>query len=91
MAQVGTERWVLACLRLLPGCSFTIAAHKLVIPALRRLRQEDHEFKVNLGCIERPCLKKLSNRARHWWLTPAILATWETKIGSIRFEASLGK
>jgi hypothetical protein len=29
-----------------------------VIPALRMLRQEDHKFKANLSCIERPCLKK---------------------------------
>jgi hypothetical protein len=28
-----------------------------VIPALRRLRQEDHEFKTSLGYIARPCLK----------------------------------
>jgi hypothetical protein len=28
------------------------------IPALRRLRQEDREFKDNLGNIVRPCLKK---------------------------------
>jgi hypothetical protein len=29
-----------------------------VIPTLRRLRQEDQEFKVSLGYIARPCLKK---------------------------------
>jgi hypothetical protein len=28
------------------------------IPALRRLSQEDLEFKVSLGYIVRPCLKK---------------------------------
>jgi hypothetical protein len=29
-----------------------------VIPELRRLRQEDLEFKVSLGYTEKPCLKK---------------------------------
>jgi hypothetical protein len=28
-----------------------------VIPALRRLRQEEHEFKASLGHIQRPYLK----------------------------------
>jgi hypothetical protein len=29
-----------------------------IFPALRRLRLVDHEFKVNLGFKERPCLRK---------------------------------
>jgi hypothetical protein len=29
-----------------------------VIPVLRRLRQEDGEFKARLDYLERPCLKK---------------------------------
>jgi hypothetical protein len=29
-----------------------------IIPALGRLRQEDLEFKVSLGYIERPCPQK---------------------------------
>jgi hypothetical protein len=29
-----------------------------VTPALRRLRQEDHEIKASLGYTARPCLKK---------------------------------
>jgi hypothetical protein len=31
-----------------------------VIPALRRLRQEDHKTEVSLGYIVRLCLKKQS-------------------------------
>jgi hypothetical protein len=30
----------------------------IVIPALGRLRQEEHEFDANLGYIVKPCLKK---------------------------------
>jgi hypothetical protein len=31
--------------------------HMPVIPALRRLRQENYEFKASWGCIARLCLK----------------------------------
>jgi hypothetical protein len=30
-----------------------------VIPALRRLRQEDHKFQASLGYMGRPCLKAI--------------------------------
>jgi hypothetical protein len=29
-----------------------------IIPALRRLTHEDHEFKASLGYTDRPCFKK---------------------------------
>jgi hypothetical protein len=36
------------------------------IPALRRLRQEDLEFEVNLGYIVRFCLKKVKDGNFGW-------------------------
>jgi hypothetical protein len=32
--------------------------YNAVISALGRLKQKDQEFKVSLGCLARPCLKK---------------------------------
>jgi hypothetical protein len=34
--------------------------HTPVMPALRRLKQEDHDFQASLGCIERPCVKTIN-------------------------------
>jgi hypothetical protein len=34
-----------------------------IIPALRRLRQVDHEFKAGLGYTMRSCLKTLRNKS----------------------------
>jgi hypothetical protein len=36
----------------------------LIIPALGRQRQEDHEFKVSLGYTARLCLKKKDNKKK---------------------------
>jgi hypothetical protein len=47
-----------------------------IIPALRRLRQEDCKFKASLGYGGRLCLKN-KIIARHQWFTPVILATQE--------------
>jgi hypothetical protein len=38
--------------------------HTPVIPALRRLREEEHEFEVRLGYIIRPNLKKKKKEKR---------------------------
>jgi hypothetical protein len=35
-----------------------------IIAAFRRLRQEGHKFKVSLGYIVRPCLKR-KNEIKH--------------------------
>jgi hypothetical protein len=35
-----------------------------IIPAVRRLRQEDLEFKASLGYTAKPCLKKENKKKR---------------------------
>jgi hypothetical protein len=35
--------------------------HTPIIPALRRLLEEDLKFKASLGYVARPCLKKKKN------------------------------
>jgi hypothetical protein len=36
-----------------------------VVPALRRLRQEDHEFEASLGSLARSCLKTKTKRQNY--------------------------
>jgi hypothetical protein len=36
-----------------------------VIPRLRRLRQEDHEFKANLGYIVTTCSERKRKKKNH--------------------------
>jgi hypothetical protein len=40
-------------------------AHTPIIPALRRLRQKRHKFKVSQGYLVRTCLKK-ANKKQCW-------------------------
>jgi hypothetical protein len=54
--------------------------HTPTIPALQRQRQEDYKFEDSCGCVMRPCLKWFRGPAGHQWLTPVILATWETEM-----------
>lgn len=38
----------------------------LVIPALKRLKQEDHKFKATLGYTARPCLRQTTLERDRW-------------------------
>jgi hypothetical protein len=41
-----------------------------VISALRRLRQEDHEFMASLGCTARPSQMSQKRKKPNYLLTP---------------------
>jgi hypothetical protein len=63
--------------------------YKPVIPALRKLKQEDCKFKANLGNIGRSRFKKKKKKkgvTRHQWLMSEILATPEAEIRKITVQ-----
>jgi hypothetical protein len=62
-----------------------------VIPALRRLRQKDHNFKASLGQTVKPCLKNNKTMAGCQWLSPIILAIQEAEIRRIEVQNQLGQ
>jgi hypothetical protein len=53
-----------------------------VNPALRRLRQEDQEFKVSLNNLVKPCLK-VKIKESGMWLSGRTLALVFVALGSI--------
>jgi hypothetical protein len=70
-----------------------------IIPAPRKLRQEDHGLETSLGYKARPCLKKTNIHSQNQqqqqrtphragrWLTPIILATQEAEIRRIKVRS----
>jgi hypothetical protein len=38
--------------------------HTVTVPALGRLRQEDHKFVVSLGYVVRPCPRKINRKTK---------------------------
>jgi hypothetical protein len=56
-----------------------------------------HKGNANYNYIEIPSrpskngYQQNKNTARHQWLTPALLLTWEARLGGSQFQARLGK
>jgi hypothetical protein len=57
-----------------------------VVPALRRLRQQDRKFEASLGYITGPYQKK-KKKARRQCLTPEILATQKAEVRRITVQS----
>lgn len=57
-------------------------------PKLGRQRQEDCEFVIICGDIERPCLKKQAVKSQIWWGTPVIPALWRCRQMGQEFKSA---